>query len=116
MKKVTTSFLLICFAVFSSWGQNRPFITTWKTDNQGLSANNQITIPTFAGETYNYSVEWGDGTSDSGVTGDIVHTYATPRTYKVSISGDFPRIYFPNSFNPADNFKILSVDQWGDII
>ncbi len=95
----------------------RPFITTWKTDNPGISNDNQITIPTFPGETYNYTVAWGDGTSDSGVTGDITHTYVNPGEYQVSISGDFPRIYFQNAYgdNPGDEKKILSINQWGNI-
>ncbi|RNC88615.1 MAG: BspA family leucine-rich repeat surface protein [Allomuricauda sp.] len=88
-----------------------PFVTTWKTDNPGASADNQITIPTFTGETYDYTVDWGDGTSDTNVTGDITHTYTTPGIYTVSITGDFPRIYFNFS---GDSTKILSVDQWGD--
>ncbi|MEQ5790320.1 BspA family leucine-rich repeat surface protein [Muricauda sp. NFXS6] len=95
-----------------------PFVTTWKTDNPGISADNQITIPTFPGETYNYSVDWGDGTSDSNVEGNITHTYATPGTYQVSISGDFPRIYFNDlSFDEAtnDSDKIMEVNQWGSI-
>ncbi len=94
----------------------RPFVTTWKTDNPGESEDNQITIPTFPGETYNYTVDWGDGTSNSEVTGDITHTYETPGTYQVSISGDFPRIYFDNDFpQPGDSEKILLVNRWGDI-
>jgi len=96
----------------------RPFVTTWKTDNPGISGNNQITIPTFAGELYNYSVEWGDGTSSENVTGDITHTYDFPGNYIVSIYGDFPAIFFNDGFatgNISDNGKILSVDQWGDI-
>lgn len=95
----------------------RPFITTWKTDNPGVSADNQITIPIFPEETYDYTIAWGDGTSDSGVTGDITHTYATAGTYTVSITGDFPRIYFNRIFSgiTRDEEKIISVDQWGDI-
>ncbi len=95
----------------------RSFITTWKTDNPGISNDNQITIPTFPGEVYDYVVNWGDGTSDSGVTGDITHTYDTPGTYKVSISGGFPRIYFNGSAHGlmvGDEQKILMVNQWGD--
>ncbi len=69
------------------------FITTWKTDNAGVSASNQITIPTTGGG-YNYNVNWGDGQVSTGVTGDITHTYAVAGTYTVSISGAFPRIYF----------------------
>tara|TARA_B100000949_G_scaffold235613_1_gene260462 strand:+ start:5074 stop:8304 length:3231 start_codon:yes stop_codon:yes gene_type:complete len=90
-----------------------PFITTWKTDNLGVSNDNQITIPTFQGETYDYAVDWGDGNSDANVTGDITHTYLSPGTYQVSISGDFPRIYFNDE---GDKSKLLFIDQWGDII
>ena len=93
-------------------GKSCPFVTTWKTDNPGISANNQITIPTIPGETYNYTVDWGDGISDSDVTGNITHTYATPGTYTVSISGQFPRIYF--NFD-GDREKLMSIDQWGNI-
>ena len=91
------------------------FITTWKTDNPGASEDNQITIPTFFLYSYNYTVDWGDGTSDSNVTGDITHTYGTPGTYSVSITGQFPAIYFANPFNnmDGDDDKILSIDQWG---
>ncbi len=95
---------------------NEAFITTWKTDNEGLSEDNQITIPTSPlGEVYNYTVDWGDGSTDTGVTGDMTHTYATPGTYTVSISGEFPRIYFNNPFEniAADDNKIISVTQWG---
>ncbi len=97
-------------------GTQRPFITIWKTDNVGPSNDNQITIPTFSGETYNYTVDWGDGLSDSGVTGNITHTYSSPGTYQVVISGDFPRIYFQGP-NPSvdDQQKIVQINQWGDI-
>ncbi|APQ18984.1 BspA family leucine-rich repeat surface protein [Maribacter hydrothermalis] len=92
------------------------FITTWKTDNPGISADNQITIPTFPSETYDYSVNWGDGNIESNFIGDATHTYLTPGTYQVSISGVFPRIFF-NNFDgtSSDSDKIISVDQWGDI-
>ena len=87
------------------------FITTWKTDNPGTSGPNQITIPT-NGAGYNYDIDWGDGTVDSGVAGDITHTYAVPGTYTVTIRGDFPQIFFDNL---GDKDKILSIEQWGDI-
>ena len=88
------------------------FVTTWKTDNKGSSASNQITIPTNSAETYNYFVDWGDGNTDAGVTGNITHTYAQPGTYTVSISGEFPRIQFANA---GDRRKIMSVENWGNI-
>ncbi|MGJ8738979.1 BspA family leucine-rich repeat surface protein [Zobellia laminariae] len=93
----------------------RPFITTWKTDNEGSSADNQIKIPTYAPEIYNYSVDWGDGTSDTGITGSKTHTYEVPGVYQISISGMFPRIFMEDSYK-SDSYKLISVDQWGDQI
>ncbi len=103
--------LLIASLFFYGFTGNAQFITTWKTDNSGTSENNQITIPT-TGTGYNYDVDWGDGNSDTGVSGDITHTYATAGTYIVSISGDFPRIYFNSQ---GDREKILTIQQWGNI-
>ena len=97
---------------FGDLGQDcEPFITTWKTDNTGTSNSDQITIPT-TGTGYNYSIDWGDGNTDTGVTGDITHTYASTGTYTVSITGDFPRIFFNGVGDPQ---KILTIEQWGDI-
>ncbi len=89
------------------------FVTTWKTDNTspGSSAANQITIPT-TGDGYNYAVDWGDGNASSAVTGNITHTYSTPGTYTVSITGSFPRIYINNS---GDRLKLVGINQWGSI-
>jgi surface protein len=91
---------------------NTSFVTTWKTDNSGVSASNQITIPTSSGLTYNYDVDWGDSSSDTGLTGDATHTYATPGTYTVTITGTFPGMFFVAG---GDKEKILSVENWGDI-
>ena len=104
------SFLLFLL-VTTTYSQNA-FITTWKTDNPGVSEDNQINIPTFPGETYNYTVDWGDGIIESNFTGDATHTYSFPGVYQVSIEGSFPRIFFNNQ---DDREKILSIDQWGTI-
>jgi surface protein len=90
-----------------------PFLTTWKTDNQGTSNATSVTIPT-TGTGYSYDVDWeNDGTYDDfGVTGDITHDYGVAGTYTVAIKGDFPRIHFNNG---GDKDKLLSVDQWGDV-
>lgn len=116
MKQVLLSLLFSLIAYFATAQQ--PFITTWKTDNPGTSEDNQITIPTFPGEIYDYTVDWGDGTMDSGVAGDITHTYAAPGNYEVAISGLFPRIYFNYDGNPenaGDKDKIITVEQWGNL-
>ena len=103
-------FLLLFSFSFSFLQAQVEFITTWKTDNPGASNDNQITIPTGDG-TFGYTVNWGDGSNDSMVyTGDAMHTYATPGTYTVKITGDFPHLKFPYN---QDNNKLLSVEQWG---
>ncbi|WP_299114083.1 BspA family leucine-rich repeat surface protein [uncultured Winogradskyella sp.] len=94
---------------------NAHFVTTWKTNNPGVSNSSSITIPTFSGETYAYDVDWTyDGVTfnaeDINVTGDITHDYGVAGTYTVAIRGTFPRIYFRDSDDPE---KLLTVEQWG---
>ncbi len=87
------------------------FVTTWEVTSDG----EEITIPTtdINGEVYNYTIDWGDGNVDTNQTGDADHTYTTAGKYMVSISGDFPRIYFERF--RTNNRKILSVEQWGNM-
>ncbi|GAB5400968.1 MAG: hypothetical protein Aureis2KO_25530 [Aureisphaera sp.] len=84
------------------------FITTWESRTGART----ITIPTFPGETYDYSVDWGDGNIDYGVTGDITHTYTTNGTKTVTVFGTFPRIYFEGS-TPENANQLLTIEQWG---
>ena len=84
------------------------FVTTWRvTDGQS------ITIPTYATETYHYTVSWGSGeAADTATyTGNAVHTYADEGDYEVRINGTFPRIYFNNE---GDKDNIIAIDQWGN--
>jgi surface protein len=101
--------LIICSPVLAQ----RPFITTWKTDNGTSTCNTCITIPTI-GSGYNYDVDWNDdGIYDEiGIQGDAMHDFGIAGTYKVAIRGDFPRIYFNNS---GSRLKIININQWGDI-
>ena len=80
------------------------FVTTWD-----VSIGLRIPV----GGTGNYAVDWGDGTFNSGWSGDSSHLYAGPGTYTVRISGDFPDIRLFDS--PADAPKLQSIEQWGDI-
>jgi len=82
-----------------------------KTDNAGTSASDQFTIPT-GGTGYNYDVDWGDGTTSTGVTGSTTHTFPSAGNYVVKISGAFPRIFFNNG---GDKLKLLEVQNWGNI-
>ncbi len=99
-------YLLIFFSFSFIISAQNEFITTWEVDSNDLS----ITIPT-TGTGYNYAIDFGDGNSLTNVSGDISHNYSTAGIYTITITGDFPRIYFLNNQTDAD--KILSVEQWG---
>jgi len=107
-----------------------PFITTWKTDNEGNTTDTQIKIGTrpFDGNIssdyyfphrYNFTIEWGDGSKDENITSEIIHTYEEIGTYSIKISGKYPQPWFGNygpqrNYKDYDGHKLLSIDQWGD--
>ncbi|MFK8009411.1 MAG: BspA family leucine-rich repeat surface protein [Saprospiraceae bacterium] len=92
------------------------FITTWKTDHDGISNSTSITIPidSTINHIYNYDVDWNnDGIFDElGITSSVTHNFGSEGIYTIQIRGDFPRIYFNNE---GDKAKILDISQWGDI-
>ena len=79
------------------------FIIRVKTDistaSTGKSNDDQfnINVQASGGYVFDYDVDWGDGSTDTNVTGSLVHTYAVAGEYDVKISGVFPNIYFFNS-------------------
>ncbi|WP_282043130.1 BspA family leucine-rich repeat surface protein [Winogradskyella flava] len=85
------------------------FISTWQT----TTANESITIPTIDTETYNYDIDWGDGTTTTNHTENASHTYSTQGSYDVTITGLFPRIYFLG-IPEEESDKIIDIKQWGD--
>jgi surface protein len=91
------------------------FISSWKTDNPGVSANNQVTIPTEASGNYsNIEVEWGDGTSDVNINSwddpAWTHTYASSGTYTVKIKGVFSGFRFNDG---GDKSKLINISNFG---
>ena len=85
------------------------FITTWRT----TAANQTITIPTNSASTYNYTVDWGDGTStDHDGNGDATHAYTAAGIYTIAITGTFPQIDFTSR---GSRTAIRTIKQWGNI-
>ena len=92
------------------------FITTWKTDNAGTSASNQITLPLVSGGTYDFRVAWGDGTVDTITAYDqaeVTHTYPSAGTYTVTIGGTIEGWRFNNG---GDKLKFLTIDSYGSLV
>ena len=98
--------------------QQRPFIATWKTDNtsSGSSNSDQIKLPLINTGIYNFSVDWGDGNSDTITVwnqAETTHTYLSSGTYTITILGKLSGFAFGNL---GDRLKILDIENWGDII
>ena len=98
--------LIVCILNMVKLSAQDEFITTWQTTSDGES----ITIPT-TGTGYNYEVDWGDGTVETGFTGNATHTYTTAGTYTVEITGDFPASILAVA-GPKSSF--MTVEQWGN--
>lgn len=107
-------------ASFSVSGAPTPFISRWDTNrtSPGSSANNQVKLPASpsSGYTYDFVVDWGDGTTDSFTSipasdAARTHTYATSGVYTITITGEYPQILFDNN---QDYLKIINITQWGN--
>lgn len=84
------------------------FITTWQT----TSASETILLPTGSG-SYNYTINWGDGTVESLTAGSPSHVYTTAGTYAITVAGTFPHLQINNNTTYRD--KILTIEQWGTV-
>ncbi|MEP5338776.1 MAG: LamG-like jellyroll fold domain-containing protein, partial [Algibacter sp.] len=91
------------------------FVTEWDVE-----AGESITIPINDDYNYDFTVDWGDGSTSDIVTSNddddaLTHDYINAGTYTVSITGDFPAIYFNDPFgnNATNSEKIQTVQQWG---
>lgn len=78
--------------------------------------NLELTMPLNSSRAYNMIINWGDGSPTSTVLSyndaNVVHTYASAGTYRVSITGKCGALYFNNAGNKANLTKII---QWGEV-
>ena len=91
------------------------FVSTWKTDNSGTSASDQIALPLESDGSYNFTVYWGDGTQDSITAWNAsaaTHTYPAAGTYTIGILGDINGWRFNNG---GDRLKLLEIGSWGPL-
>ncbi len=89
-----------------------PFITKWKTDNEGATGTNQILIPINPEFAYDYKVDCNnDGIFEAeNLTTSYICEYEQPGTYTVLISGEYPAIMFTDG---DDHNKLIDVLRWG---
>ncbi len=106
--------LPVLFLSFVSVSAQEAFITTWKTNNPGISDSTSIRIPVSTSQEYAYDVDWNnDGVFDEfGINGSVTHDFGTPGIYTIRIRGAFPHIFFNNE---GDEEKLIDIAQWGAI-
>jgi surface protein len=96
------------------------FVSRWSTTESGGSGDDQITLPLVENGSYDFLVNWGDGTSDQ-ITGwddpEKTHTYSQQGTYEVQIVGEISGWSFGESGDSGDNDaeKLLEVSSWGPL-
>jgi len=95
------------------------FITKWKTNPPSgvvVSGTNQIKLPLVSSGTYNFTVEWGDGTEDIITAYDqteTTHTYPAEGEYTVTIEGTCEGFGFTKT--GVDSGKLIDVVNWGEV-
>jgi len=96
-------------------GGQEEFISTWDTQNIGVSSGNQISLPLVLTGNYNFEVNWGDGNTDVITSYDqpeVTHTYSSPGSYDVSIKGNISGFNFQLG---GDRLKLLNIDSFGPL-
>jgi surface protein len=91
------------------------FDTTWRSDN--------ITLPLVSNGSYNFNVDWGDGTEDTITAWDDAaktHTYASAGIYEVGITGEITGWSFNNDgdeekLQDSPARQLLEIRNWGPL-
>jgi surface protein len=83
-----------------------PFISNWNT----TFINQTITLPYESTGFYYGTIDWGDGTITDNTYLNRSHTYFTPGSYTITITGTLVGWSFNNT---GDRQRITGVSQWG---
>jgi hypothetical protein len=101
-------------SIYSSSGPSgpKPFILKIDTNNTFGGPSYPFGINTDSLYTYDYTVDWGDGTITSH-TGNASHTYSAQAIYEVKISGECPWIKQWTTSTGVN--YVIDILQWGDL-
>ena len=83
------------------------FISLWVT----TSPSESIMLPYESGGWYSGIIDWGDGTTSTNTYANRAHTYTTPGTYTITITGVL--IGWSFGVNPISVLNFYEVLQWG---
>jgi surface protein len=91
------------------------FSTVWNTSKTttGSTGSDQVKLPLHSAGTYNFTVDWGDGTNDTITKWNAsaaTHTYLAEGVYTVDMNGTIIGWCFNYT---GDKEKLLEIRQWG---
>ena len=127
MKKIWAVVIALFVGVLSqlspAYAVNTDFVSIWNTENlTGLDTPDNpaddssplktVTLPLVSNGNYNFTVNWGDSSSETITTSTATHIYATGGIYTVTISGQIEGFSFANV---GDRAKLLDVSNWGSL-
>jgi surface protein len=102
-------YALLIFTLITSFAYAQDsFITTWQTD----SDSSLIIVPVVENAGNNYTIDFGDGTVSTNMTGQAIHTYSTAGTYTITMTGVYKRINFSLTGSEI-TYKLKTIEQWG---
>ena len=93
------------------------FIFTVKTDNTGVSANDEFKIPLVSNGAIDLVVDWGDSSSDVITAWNdaaLTHTFAAAGTYTIEITATTGTLRGWTFGWSGDKVKMTDISQWGD--
>ena len=118
--------ILLCLLCLSAV-EAAPFITKWNTSHTNdeliddghycirydISPSNEIVLGLVWGGVYDFTIDWGDGTTEHITEWDQgSHVYAEEGVYEVTMEGVF-EAWGPDGEHHWDAIKLDEISQWG---
>ncbi|KKK64108.1 hypothetical protein LCGC14_2987550, partial [marine sediment metagenome] len=93
------------------------YVSIWNTSKTsgGSSSNNQLRLPLESSGTYDFTVDWGDSSSNKVTIwnhANVTHNYASEGVFVINITGTIVGWRFNNG---GDRLKIIEILQWGSL-
>lgn len=90
------------------------FISIW---DMSQTETNTLTLPLYPGinHTFDFTVDWGDGTSEAVTSENAAHTYAEEGIYVVVITGTCTGFGFSYAQNQANEDNLVDILRWGEM-
>ncbi len=106
------------YEIIEPLDEQTSFHTRWETSNTswpGSSREDQIALPLEPAGSYDFIVDWGDGTADAITSSDdeaATHTYEQAGEYEIVIAGEIEGFTFGDA---GDREKLLEIMNWGPL-